>query len=145
MGLHPTVTPPRPKCKSKHSILRTPTVEILTVHVQLLSLVLQRHQVLGFGNHCFKPAQTSGSLLFGLLRSSLSQEVVQVLGQIVGLFRGPGSIRRWRRAKEGRQEKYMERVTILEGAKTVEEKQFQLIPITKPKPTQILTSLKSSF
>lgn len=64
----------------------------LTVDIQFLSFVLQRHQVLGFSRHCLKPAQTSSSLPFGLLRSSLSQEVVQVLGQIVGLWRGPGSV-----------------------------------------------------
>lgn len=103
---HPSVTQPRPKRQRKRSRRTAPTVERLTVHVQLLSLVLQRHQVLGFSRHCFEPAQTS-SLPFGLLRSRLSQEVVQVLGQVVGLWRGPGSIRRRRRGKgkEGRRER----------------------------------------
>lgn len=61
-------------------------MEELTVHVQLLSLVLQRHQVLGFGGHSFKPTQTPTRLLLGLMRSSLSQEVVQVLGEVIGLL-----------------------------------------------------------
>lgn len=76
----------------EHSFLMIPKVNIPTVHIQILSLVLQRHQVLGFSRHCFKPAQTSSSLTFGFLRSSLSQEVVQVLGQIVGLWCRPGTV-----------------------------------------------------
>lgn len=59
----------------------------LTVHVEVLSLVLQRHHLLGFGGCSLEPPQTS-DLLFGLLGGRVSQQVVQVLGEVISLWRG---------------------------------------------------------
>lgn len=56
----------------------------LTVYVEVLSLVHQRHHLLGFGGHGLEPPQTS-DLLFRLLGGSVSQQVVQVLGKVIGL------------------------------------------------------------
>lgn len=76
--------------------------EPLTLDVQLLGLVHQRHHVLGFGGDGLEPAQTSQRLLGLLLRSRVSQEVVEVLGQVVGLWRGGDGGRRRRRWREKR-------------------------------------------
>lgn len=58
----------------------------LTVHVQALSLVLQSHHLLGLAGQGLEPAQASTSGPLGLLGRSVGQQVVQVLGQIVGLW-----------------------------------------------------------
>lgn len=73
----------RPPCGDpKHS-----RKDSLTVHVQVLSFVLQRHHLLGFAGHGLKPPQASSSSCrpLGLFRRSVSQQVVQVVGQIVSL------------------------------------------------------------
>lgn len=56
------------------------------MHVQVLSFVLQRHHLLGFAGHGLEPPQASSCRLLGLLRRSESQQVVQVVGQVVGLW-----------------------------------------------------------
>lgn len=47
----------------------------LTVNVQILSLVHQRNDLLGFGGHSLEPAQTS-HLRLGLLGGGVGQKVV---------------------------------------------------------------------
>lgn len=56
------------------------------MHVQVLSFVLQRHHLLGFAGHGLEPPQASSCRPLGLLRCGVSQQVVQVVGQIVGLW-----------------------------------------------------------
>lgn len=56
------------------------------MHVQVLSFVLQRHHLLGFAGHGLEPPQASSCRPLGLLRRGVSQQVVQVVGQIVGLW-----------------------------------------------------------
>lgn len=56
------------------------------MHAQVLSFVLQRHHLLGFAGHGLEPPQASCCRPLGLLRRSVSQQVVQVVGQIVGLW-----------------------------------------------------------
>lgn len=56
----------------------------LTLDVEVLSLVHQRHHVLGFGGQSLELPQSS-HLPFGLLRGSVGQQVVQVLGEVVSL------------------------------------------------------------
>lgn len=56
------------------------------MHVQVLSFVLQRHHLLGFAGHGLEPPQASSCRPLGLLRRSESQQVVQVVGQVVGLW-----------------------------------------------------------
>lgn len=70
----------------------------LTLYVEVLSLVHQRHHLLGFGGHGLEPPQTS-DLPFGLLGGRVSQQVVQVLGEVIGLW---GRRRRMEKREERR-------------------------------------------
>lgn len=73
---------PWPPCDGpKH-----PRKDSLTVHVQVLGFVLQRHHLLGFAGHGLEPPQASSRRPLLLLGCSVSQQVVQVVGQIVGLW-----------------------------------------------------------
>lgn len=56
------------------------------MHVQALSFVLQSHHLLGFAGQGLEPPQASSCRPLRLLGRSVSQQVVQVLGQIVGLW-----------------------------------------------------------
>lgn len=56
------------------------------MHVQALSLVLQSHHLLGLAGQGLEPPQASTHGPLGLLGRSVGQQVVQVLGQIVGLW-----------------------------------------------------------
>lgn len=56
------------------------------MHVQALSFVLQGHHLLGFAGQGLELPQASSCQLLGLLGRRVSQQVVQVLGQIVGLW-----------------------------------------------------------
>ena len=60
----------------------------LTLNAQVLSLVLQGHHLLGFCGQGLEPPQTSFRRTLGLLGGGVSQQVVQVLSEVVGLWRG---------------------------------------------------------
>lgn len=60
----------------------------LTLNAQVLSLVLQGHHLLGFCGQGLEPPQTSFDRKLGLLGGGVSQQVVQVLSEVVGLWRG---------------------------------------------------------
>lgn len=57
----------------------------LTLNAQVLSLVLQGHHLLGFCGQGLEPPQTSFDRKLGLLGGGVSQQVVQVLSEVVGL------------------------------------------------------------
>ena len=56
----------------------------LTLYIEVLSLVYQRHHLPGFGGHGLEPPQTSDRH-FDLLGGRVSQHLVQVLGEVIGL------------------------------------------------------------
>lgn len=56
------------------------------MHVQVPSLVLQRHHLLGFAGQGLEPPQAFSRRLLGLLGRGVSQQLVQVVGQVVRLW-----------------------------------------------------------
>lgn len=60
------------------------------MNVEVLSLVLQSQHLPGFGGRGLEPPQTSTHLLLGLLRGDVSQQVVQVLSEVIGFWERDG-------------------------------------------------------
>jgi len=77
------------------------SVEMLTLDVEALSLVHQRHHLLCFGGNSLEPAQTPG-WPFGLFGGRLGQQVIQVLSEVISLWKS-GQKKGWRRRKKGKE------------------------------------------
>lgn len=81
------------------SVRRILMMDWLTLYVEVLSFVHQRHHLLRFGGHSLEPSQPP-HLPFGLLGSRVGQQVVQVLGKVVSLCRGGQNDRQWIKTME---------------------------------------------